>query len=929
MAPKTRLSRATSRNTSRPSTPRESSLQIPSSAVSEPAVRPSRKARKSAANNHARVAARPSQEETKTGSAHAHALTHSSSAPAEPPSAPPRWDEPWVEPELPAPTPTYKFDSVKGEKTYHLAPTIPLGILPSMRLRRSLGLVPSGKPASHAAAAKKKNGFLSAKSTPAVSRPGTASTSADDQAPSEFSQQLDGLRELENGVQLFANMRSNGNTSADATAIATANATAEPETAPGSSSAAGPVNGHHPLTPTLPTLKYTSEKILQIVDVAIARAEERNQPKVVHGLTRIKEATSRDQFLFAVLEGAFTQPAGSRERAVFQTLMRDAVKNNPLGMQTPGPTEMTRTQSTASTSSSLSSAKSLDAETFAPAMTPGRPSAASAPPKNKGGRPPGKGKGKGRSAPRTSSQSIFPSLEAVALRKRQRLEDPDYSDETLDVKRSALKKTFTDAAVGESHVRPARSSPVADRSTSPVTPVPTVSAGTKRTREVEEVLETETETAVVNGVLPEENRVSKRARRSKPNADEIDNNDFCHVCGGNGQLLCCDGCVDSYHFSCLDPPVDPKSPPEGQWFCPVCADKRLMDPLIQSVNTIPPKPYELPSEIRGYFEGAETGEGGVYKDVPVRPRGLNNRARGGNRSLRPEDNHAFYRLTDTKGKLITCSGCGQTSNGRRPIIQCDYCPCSWHLDCLDPPRSNPPPQVPGSDNPALYWKCPNHIDHDLALIDGLGGGRLAQIRRPRNPRFVDVEVLPSDIEADKFDEMEMSGTVYRVPEKGLILDFVRRVKRGHVEDEARAAFVAAAARAGQIKGASAARSDGVASRSSARNGDDADTIADGDGYSLAPSELDAAMALAGLGVAVVPQTETETETAAPQSEPERAERLVQQLLAEVPESVRNESNDVDILRSIQEMVKERIKALTETETARPETEVVGVDGATN
>ncbi|KAK2774898.1 hypothetical protein FQN53_003374 [Emmonsiellopsis sp. PD_33] len=919
MAPKTRLSRATSRNTSRPSTPRESSLQIPSSAVSEPG-RPSRKARKSAANN-ARVAARPSQEETKTRSAHALALHHahhsssSSSAPAEPPSVPPRWDEPWVEPELPAPTPTYKFDSVRGEKTYHLAPTIPLGILPSMRLRRSLGLVPSGKPTSQAAAAKKKNGFLSAKSTPAVSRPGTASTSADDQPPSEFSQ-LDGLRALENGDQLFANMRSNGNTSAGATAT-TANATAEPETAPGSS-AAGPVNGH-PLTPSLPSLKYTSEKILQIVDVAIARAEERNQPKVVHGLTRIREATSRDQFLFAVLEGAFTQPAGSRERAVFQTLMRDAVKNNPLGMQTPGPTEMTRTQSATSTSSSLSSAKSLDAETFAPAMTPGRPTAASAPPKNKGGRPPGKGKGKGRSAPRTSSQSIFPSLEAVALRKRQRLEDPDYSDETLDVKRSALKKTFTDAAVGESHVRPARSSPAAGRSTSPVTPVPTVSAGTKRTREVEKVPETETETAVVNGVPSEENRVSKRARRSKPNADEIDNNDFCHVCGGNGQLLCCDGCVDSYHFSCLDPPVDPKSPPEGQWFCPVCADKRLMDPLIQSVNTIPPKPYELPSEIRGYFEGAETGEGGVYKDVPVRPRGGNHRARGGNRSLRPEDNHAFYRLTDPKGKLITCSGCGQTSNGRRPIIQCDYCPCSWHLDCLDPPRSNPPPQVPGSDNPALYWKCPNHIDHDLALIDGLGGGRLAQIRRPRNPRFVDVEVLPSDIEAEQFDEMEMSGTVYRVPEKGLILDFVRRVKRGHVEDEARAAFVAAAARAGQIKAASAARSDGVASRCSAGNGVDTNA----EGSNLAPSELDAAMALAGLGVAV-PQTETET-TAPPQSEPERAERLVQQLLAEVPENVRNESNDVDILRSIQEMVNERIKTLTET--ARSETEVV--DGATN
>jgi hypothetical protein len=90
--------------------------------------------------------------------------------------------------------------------------------------------------------------------------------------------------------------------------------------------------------------------------------------------------------------------------------------------------------------------------------------------------------------------------------------------------------------------------------------------------------------------------------------------------------------------------------------------------------------------------------------------------------------------------------------------------------------ANPPHQKPGSDKPYHYWKCPNHIDHDLGNIEGFGR-RFRKIRRPRNPKYIDIDVLPAESDAENFEEQEMEGTVYRVSERGLMLDFVKRVKR--------------------------------------------------------------------------------------------------------------------------------------------------------
>mmetsp|Transcript_9549 Transcript_9549/g.18605 ORF Transcript_9549/g.18605 Transcript_9549/m.18605 type:complete len:241 (-) Transcript_9549:748-1470(-) len=59
-------------------------------------------------------------------------------------------------------------------------------------------------------------------------------------------------------------------------------------------------------------------------------------------------------------------------------------------------------------------------------------------------------------------------------------------------------------------------------------------------------------------------------------ADE--NDDTCGVCGQRGDLICCDGCPASYHFSCINlnrlTPHEDKD--EDEWFCPPCMNERRL-----------------------------------------------------------------------------------------------------------------------------------------------------------------------------------------------------------------------------------------------------------------------------------------------------------------------------------------------------------------
>ena len=287
-----------------------------------------------------------------------------------------------------------------------------------------------------------------------------------------------------------------------------------------------------------------------------------------------------------------------------------------------------------------------------------------------------------------------------------------------------------------------------------------------------------------------------------------DNDEFCTSCHGEGVLLCCDGCTNSFHHACLEPPLNPNEEIDGEWLCPACVAREankgapspagLLGRLLRAVDSIIPKAYNLPHEIRDYFEGVRTGDEGEYEEVGL-PRTQNNVGRMNRAGFIEEPNYKETR--DSKGNMIRCYHCNTTSNGR-DIIPCDFCPAKWHLDCLDPPLAVPPRRRAG-DKPSASWRCPLHIDQDLLSISRQAEkapGDLGRIPKPRKPKnaipldiatargfrnngVIEVELMKDQPDLDKMKEVQMNGRVYRVPEMGIRLDFIDRVKKSWYEDQ--------------------------------------------------------------------------------------------------------------------------------------------------
>eukprot|EP00742_Colponemidia_sp_Colp-10_P010775 GILJ01011869.1.p1 GENE.GILJ01011869.1~~GILJ01011869.1.p1 ORF type:complete len:1279 (+),score=240.48 GILJ01011869.1:198-4034(+) len=65
-------------------------------------------------------------------------------------------------------------------------------------------------------------------------------------------------------------------------------------------------------------------------------------------------------------------------------------------------------------------------------------------------------------------------------------------------------------------------------------------------------------------------RSTKRSRAEQPTDEEEEEEDDwadrCKECGKQGNLLCCEGCPNTFHLKC----VGLKSVPKGSWFCPPC-----------------------------------------------------------------------------------------------------------------------------------------------------------------------------------------------------------------------------------------------------------------------------------------------------------------------------------------------------------------------
>ncbi|KAF4547448.1 PHD-finger domain-containing protein 3 [Elsinoe fawcettii] len=277
--------------------------------------------------------------------------------------------------------------------------------------------------------------------------------------------------------------------------------------------------------------------------------------------------------------------------------------------------------------------------------------------------------------------------------------------------------------------------------------------------------------------------------------EESDNNDYCNACGGTGYLLCCDGCDRAFHFNCVDPPLDVNSSAlDEPWFCHTCIAKKnpparqprgLFAGLLQGLEKRNPSIYTLPSSLQTYFVGTGVGKDGKFDDLAAQ-KARNTRA-GYDEPL------DTLKVKDNKGNNILCFHCGRSAAGKREIITCDICGNHWHLDCTNPPLANPPFRDQ-YNRKAREWMCPLHVEHDLSAIDPirLARRRKVHLRRPRNARIVDtalrrgianngqIEVIDdtSSAEDTEFDDDETaSGTVIRVPSKGIKLDFIDKVQR--------------------------------------------------------------------------------------------------------------------------------------------------------
>lgn len=125
----------------------------------------------------------------------------------------------------------------------------------------------------------------------------------------------------------------------------------------------------------------------------------------------------------------------------------------------------------------------------------------------------------------------------------------------------------------------------------------------------------------------------KRKRSLTDDGQRSENNDFCSACSGSGYLLCCDGCDRSFHFTCLDPPLNANAKElDEPWYCFICVASR--PPLLQSPEKAPaqttrtifapllsdlkrrnPTNFELPLEIREYYEGVATDKNGSFVEA--------------------------------------------------------------------------------------------------------------------------------------------------------------------------------------------------------------------------------------------------------------------------------------------------------------------------
>lgn len=293
-----------------------------------------------------------------------------------------------------------------------------------------------------------------------------------------------------------------------------------------------------------------------------------------------------------------------------------------------------------------------------------------------------------------------------------------------------------------------------------------------------------------SNALSDPNDVKEKSDKSEgKKQEEIVNNDFCASCGGTGELLCCETCVNSFHFSCVQPPVmSVDEIEEDEWSCRECSPKHITDPeekqkisqtffgpIVFGLETQNSVSYQLPVQIRQMFMNIKTTKLGEFED-----------------EFRKSDQiTSGRRIHDKNGNTLLCYRC-KSSGLEHPLAICGECQTPWHVDCVDPPLES---------TPLGYWECPLHAGHSIDLPRSVQRSLVTPVALRRQiPNDGIIEVVDDEcnnesdsinfgrLSADDFDDEEVTESIsfpakIQTLEDGTLVPKTQRSRpRGHGTD---------------------------------------------------------------------------------------------------------------------------------------------------
>lgn len=210
------------------------------------------------------------------------------------------------------------------------------------------------------------------------------------------------------------------------------------------------------------------DQIRAVIEDTLALAVDCQNVAVIRTLLHLWGNSKDDSVTLSALDLVLQENPGQRETSAFQSLVRSAWADVQTQESNLDPTPMNRARrGSDSSTSSLSSAKSLDVETFAPAIANG--------PDNKAKSKGEKTASKTAKARNTLLNQSTGHADASASRKRP-LEDDDESSEeaaAAAAKRRRMQKEFPDVVAHESSLRSLASSLPSSAASSPAPENPT------------------------------------------------------------------------------------------------------------------------------------------------------------------------------------------------------------------------------------------------------------------------------------------------------------------------------------------------------------------------------------------------------------------------------------------------------------------------